>query len=237
MIYLLYGTDTQTSRAKLHKLLAALSTKRPDAEIFQVTPENREEYPIESLVGSQGLFEQKYIVVFDQLFGDRDTKEELLAALKDMQSAEHVFVFLEGKLDKKTLTKFEKYAEKVEEHTALEEKKERFNTFALADALGKRDRKELWMLYQRAKGENIADEELHGLLFWQVKSMLLASKSASAKEAGLNPFVFQKATRFLKNYTEAELRALSTKLVSLSHDARRGIHDLDVALERFILSV
>ncbi|MCW9054917.1 MAG: hypothetical protein OQJ98_03005 [Candidatus Pacebacteria bacterium] len=237
MIYLFYGTDTQRSRVKLHKLLDALAKKRPGAELFFVTLENSDAYHLAELTGSQGLFEQKYIVVFDQLFADKDKKEELTGAFKEMQTTEHMFIFLEGKLDKKTLTRFEKYAEKVEEFTAKETKKERFNTFALADALGGRDRKGLWTLYQRAKRENIADEELHGLLFWQVKSMLLASQCGSAKEAGLNPFVFQKATRFLKNYTEPELRALSSKLVALSHDARRGIHDFDVALERFILNV
>lgn len=237
MIYLLYGNNTQTSREKLHVLLEALSKKRPDAEHFYINSENTPEFSIEELISSQGLFEQKYIVVLDNLFADKDKKDELVKFLKEMQSAEHVFIFLEGKLDKKTLTKFEKYAEKIQEFSKGEVKKERFNTFSLTDAFGKRDRKDLWTLYQKAKAENIADEEIHGILFWQVKSMLLVLQSNNAKEAGLNPFVFAKSKGFLRNYSEDEVRSLSQKLISLSHDARRGICGFDTALERLILAL
>ena len=241
MIYLLYGNDTHTSRKKLHALLNSLFKKRPDAEHFHITSENISNFSVEELVSSQGLFEQKYIVVLDNLFPDKvkdkDKRSELLKLLKEMQIAEHVFIFLEGKLDKKTTTRFEKYAEKIQEFSVEEKKKERFNTFSLTDALGKRDRKNLWTLYQKAKVENIADEEIHGILFWQIKSMLLTLQSSSAKEAGLNPFVFSKSKGFLKNYSEEEVRSLSQKLIELSHDARRGIHDFDTALERFILAL
>ena len=241
MIYLLYGNDTTASRKKLHTLLSGLFKKRPDAEYFHLTSENVSEISVEELVSSQGLFEQKYIVVFDNLFEDKgkenNRKAELLKMLKEMQKAEHVFIFLEGKLDKKTITKFEKYSEKTQEFSKTELKKERFNTFSLTDALGKRDRKSLWTLYQKAREENIACEEIHGILFWQVKSMLLALQSSSAKEAGLNPFVFNKSKSFLRNYSEGEMKGLSKKLVALSHDARRGMHEFDIALERFILSL
>ena len=237
MIYLLYGNDTHTSRKKLHILLNGLFKKRPDAEYFHITSENMSEFSTEELISSQGLFEQKYIVVLDSLFENKDVKEELLSLLKDMQGAEHIFIFLEGKLDKKTTTKFEKYAEKIQECSKEEKKKERFNTFSLTDALGKRDKKNLWTLYQKAKVENIADEEIHGILFWQVKSMLLALQSDNAKEAGLNPFVFSKSKGFLRNYSEDEVRSLSKKLITLSHDARRGVHEFDVALEQFILAI
>ena len=237
MIYLLYGNDTHASRKKLHTLLDGLFKKRPDAEYFHITTENISEFSVEELISSQGLFEQKYIVVLDNLFEDKDKRDEFLKMLKEMQGAEHIFIFLEGKLDKKTTTRFEKYAEKIQEFSTEVKKKERFNTFSLTDALGKRDRKSLWTLYQKAKLEHIADEEIHGILFWQVKSMLLALQSASAKEAGLNPFVFNKSKEFLRNYSEKEVRGLSQKLITLSHDARRGIHGFDTALERFILAL
>ena len=237
MIYLLYGNDTNTSRKKLHILLDGLSKKRPNAEHFYITHENISDYSIEELISSQGLFEQKYIVVFDNLFIDKDQKDKLLKMIKEMQKAEHVFIFLEGKLDKKTEARFEKYAEKIQEFSVNETKKERFNTFSLTDALGKRDRRSLWTLYQKAKLRYIADEEIHGILFWQVKSMLIALQSNNAKEAGLNPFVFNKSKGFLKNYSIEEIKSLSQKLITLSHDARRGICEFDIALERFILAL
>ena len=237
MIYLLYGNDIHTSRKKLHTLLDGLFKKRPDAEYFHITSENISEFSVEELISSQGLFEHKYIVVLDSLFGDKECKGELLKSLKGMQKAEHIFIFLEGKLDKKTITPFEKYSMKTQEFSIVEKKKERFNTFSLTDALGTRDRKNLWTLYQKAKAEHVTPEEIHGLLFWQVKSMLLALGSSSVKEAGLNPFVFNKSKGFLKHYSEKEVRGLSQSLVALSHDARRGIHEFDTALERFMLAL
>jgi len=237
MIYLLYGNDAHTSRKKLHALLGALSKKRPDAEHFHITSENISEFSVDELVSSQGLFEQKYVVVLDNLFTIKDKKDELLKLLKDMQSTEHIFIFLEGKLDKKTVSRFEKYSEKIQECSTEEIKKERFNTFSLTDALGKRDKKGLWTLYCKAKAENIADEEIHGILFWQVKSMLLALQNTNAQEAGLNPFVYSKSKGFLRNYSEREVHSLSQALIALSHDARSGIHEFDTALERFILAL
>ncbi len=237
MLYLFYGTDIHTARAKLHTTLSGLLEKRPDAEYFHITDENVGTHSLEELISSQGLFEQKYVVVLDRLFENSDTKELLLSLIKEMAQSEHVFLVLEGKLDKKTVGTFEKHAKKVAEYGIAEKKKERFNTFSLTDAFGERDRKKLWMLYQEAKLSNIADEEIHGILFWQVKSMLLSLHSQNAKEAGLNPFVYNKSKRFIQKYTKEELEKKARALISLSHDARRGIHEFDVALERFILSV
>jgi len=67
--------------------------------------------------------------------------------------------------------------------------------------------------------------------------MLLAHTSSTADEAGLNPFVYQKAKQGTRKYSPEELKQLSSSLVSLYHDARRGKHGLDEALERFVLSV
>src|SRR3989344_5335141 len=75
------------------------------------------------------------------------------------------------------------------------------------------------------------------MLFWQAKNMLLAASAGSAAEAGMKPFPFQKAKQALKNYSPEELRSPSSKLISIPHDARRGLHDLAVSLERFVLSI
>jgi DNA polymerase III delta subunit len=237
MIYLLYGNDAYTSRAKLHTLIDGLFKKRPNAEYFHITSENISEISLEELIFSQGIFEQKYIVVFDNVFQDKVQKENLLKHIKEMQGVEHIFIFLEEKLDKKTIDKFKRYAQKIQEFNKSETKKEKFNVFSLTDSLGKRDRKNLWFLYQRAIDEHIPAEEIHGILFWQVKSMLLAMLSDSAKDAGINPFVFNKSKGFLKNYSPQEVHNLSKKLMMLSHDSRRGIHDFNVALEMFTLSI
>lgn len=217
MIYLLYGTDIIKSRKKLHTLLDSMFTKKPDAAFVRIEAGEFDESRIGEFVGSQGLFTNKYIIVFDNLFVDKNTKNVLLKNLKEISKSENIFIFLEEKLNKTELNKFEKYAEKVQEFKTVSKEVKKFDIFSLANALGKRDKKNLWVLYQKAKMHNIADEQIHGILFWKIKDTLLSSRHSS--------------------YSQEELKKLSNTLMSLYHDTRRGIHELDNAMERFILGI
>ncbi len=240
MIYLLYGSDSDKARAKLHELVATLIKKKPDASHERMNDETFDASHLEELISSMGLFSQKAIIEMINVFRNKDAKEAVLERIKDIGKSDNVFVFLEGELTKADLAKFEKNGEKVQEFalkTVGEKKKEAFKLFSLTDAFGNRDKKQLWVLYTKAKMNDVAAEEIHGMLFWQVKTMLLAGSSRSAQEAGLNPFVFQKSRGFLSKYSEQEVMKISSKLISIYHNARRGIHDFDNALEKFVLEL
>ena len=158
--------------------------------------------------------------------------------MDEIAESPNVFIVLEGDVDKKTLLAITDVAEKVQLFENKEgKKKPEFNIFSLTDAFGRRDKKNLWVLYQKAVASGAVPEEIHGILFWQLKSMLLAVTAKTAGEAGVAPFVFTKAKSFLKNYTPEELKTLSSKLVHMYHDAHRGIHDFEIALERLILTL
>ena len=152
-----------------------------------------------------------------------------------LKASENIFIVIENTLDKATLTKFEKNAEKVQEFSAEKKAPVKFNMFSLTDALGSRNSKRLWTLYQKAVRADAVDEELHGIVFWQVKSMLLASASSDAKSAGLNPLVYSKSKSYAKNFTPAELQNLSSQLVRMYHRAHRGEVDFGNELEKFFL--
>jgi hypothetical protein len=109
--------------------------------------------------------------------------------------------------------------------------------FTLGDLLGKRDKRGLWTYYQQALATGLVPEELHGTFFWAVKSMLLASVSASAEEAGQKPFTYTKFKSYAAHYTAEELSAMSLALVQIYHEARQGRTDIPTALERFILTI
>tara|TARA_Y100000310_G_scaffold122869_2_gene121624 strand:+ start:17506 stop:18222 length:717 start_codon:yes stop_codon:yes gene_type:complete len=238
MIYLLYGTDTVNARKKLRALLDSLFAKKKDASLIRVDCENFDSSRLVELIHGQGLFEQKQIVVLDSVLEDKEVKDAVLSELKSIADSKNIFVFVEGVIDKKTLSKFEKKAEKVQEFVAKDTVvKKKFDIFSLTSALGQRDRRKLWVLYQKARMHDVSSEEIHGILFWQIKSMLLACSSKDTQTSGLNPFVFKKSSSFLKNYSKQEIENLSSKLVTLYHDARRGIYEFDIALERFILSI
>jgi len=239
MIYLLHGTDTQKAREKMHSIVDSMRAKKPDASLFKMDSEYFSVAQLDELTSSAGLFEQKYIVVMDNVFENKEHKDAVAGKVKEIGSSENVFIILEGKLDKKTVTKIEKTAEKVQEFVknTQNEKKKDFNIFSLTDAIGRRDRKKAWVLFQQALISGASPENIHGTIFWGVKSILLASGASAAKEAGLNPFVFSKSVSFSKNFKNGELENISSKLVSIYHESRSGGAELGVALETFILSV
>ena len=238
MLYFFYGSDTDTARAKARALADALRKKKPDAELFRTDAENWSEARLQELIAGQGLFNNSYIVEVVQLFENKEAKEVFIDRLEEIAASPNVFIVLEGGVDRKTLLELTEVAEKIQLFDKLKAKEpEGFNIFSLSDAFGRRDKKKLWVLYQKAVASGAVPEEIHGILFWQLKSMLVAASGADAKETGLAPFVFTKAKSFLKNYSAPELHALSSKLVRLYHDAHRGIHDFEFALERFVLTL
>ena len=251
MFYLLHGENKDAARAKSQEMLAAMLAKKPNAASFRLDGDNFTDARLEELIGSASLFEKKYIVIADSLFEKKETGQALLDRADEIAGSENVFLIVDGKIDAKSMKKLEKHAAKVQEFAA--EKRggtsgafgaaagtsgKGPSVFAMADAFGARDRKNLWALYQKFALQGSVPEEISGMLFWQLKAIILAKDpKADAKSAGLNPFVFSKARQFAKNYTEAELRALSSQLVRMYHEAHRGMGDFGVMLERFVLQV
>jgi len=237
MLYFLHGNDTDSARAKAHGMIESMQKKKPDAEIFRLTSDNWSGASLDELAGSQGLFERKFIVFGSRLFENKEIKEAVLEKLQDIGRSENVFIFLEGAVDKPSLALIEKVAAKVQNFEKNQTKKEEFNMFALADALGERNRGRLWMLYTKAMREGAAAEEISGILFWQVKAIIQAARAEGPAAAGMSPFVFQKSKRYAKNFSGEEISGLASKIVSLYHDAHRGLVDFEVGLERFALSL
>ncbi len=235
MIYFLYGTDTHKARAKLHELLNLAQKKRPGAELFKITSENWSEGQLDELIISQGLFEQKYTIVLDSLFEKKDIKSYVLDRLEGMKDSEQIFLFLEGSVDAQSLKKIEKHAKQTQEFVKKDEKKTDFNIFSITDKLLQRDKKKLWMSYLDLIKKGAVAEEIHGIFFWQIKNMVLATRSNSQVDTGLSPFVYKNALSGGRNYKEEELVQMSGDLVEMTHRVRSGKGDLGVMLEKWIL--
>lgn len=237
MLYLIYGTDTHKARKKLHDLLDLAKKKRPEAELFKITTENFSEAQLDELLVSQGLFEQKYTTVLDNLFERRDFKDYVLDKLKDMADSEQIFLMLEGAVDVSSIKKIEKYAKQVQEFVKKEDKKYGANIFSITDGLLQKDKRKLWVSYIDFIRQGIPPEEIHGILFWQVKNMLLASRADSGNETGLAPFVYKNALTGARKYKQEDLVFMSNSLVDMTHKVRQGEGDLGVMLERWVLSL
>ncbi len=223
MIYFYYGTDIDKARIKSHELADSLLKKKPDASFFKIDIENFDNLKIEEYIGGQGLFSNKYIVFLDRLCSDKAIKEQFLDKLKEIKESENIFIILEGKIDKVTAGKIEKKSEKFlsfdlgekEIKEKEDRKKEELNIFEIANALARRNKKEIWIIYRQLLDNGKVPEEIHGVLFWKIKTMILSGGSS--------------------NWKEDELKAFADKLITIYHESRRGNGELETGLESLIL--
>ncbi len=244
MIYFYYGTDIKLARKKAEVTIDSLLSKKKDATLIKIGEENLSEEKIVELISNQGLFASKNIVYLYKTFDNKENKEIILKNLKVIGASENIFIFVEEKIDKASLTKIEKNGkaeEFVKKDLSKKEKLaqigEKIDFFEFADALGRRDKKGLWTLYQDALKEEVPAEEVHGIFFWQIKSMLLAKKAKTAEEANMKPYPFQKSREHGRNYKDGEIEKIAGDLVSMYHEAHRGNLDFYIALEKFILGL
>lgn len=112
-----------------------------------------------------------------------------------------------------------------------------FNIFAFTDAVGARQKKQAWIIYRKALSVGISAEEIFYKLVWQIKSMLIALKTKNVSETDMKPFPYNKAKGFLKNFKPSELEALSEKLVVGYYLARRGKGEIEILIEKILLSL
>ena len=150
------------------------------------------------------------------------------------KKTDHIIIFSEDTVLKKIRTDAEKYAIAVIEcGTEKKDPTPRFNIFSLADALGERNKKKLWLLF-RESIMTASPEEIHGILFWQMKNISLVKTSSG--NPGMNGFVFNKTKRFADNFSKKEILALNTQLIDMFH--QRDIYSsLEIELEKMILSL
>ncbi len=238
MIYFVTGEERTRVRKTVDDLTAALQKKRPNALLFRMSSAEWNKDNFSGIAGGQGLFEHKYIVVLESLFEDEDAAEYLKDQMKELKAADHAFLFVEYSPKAPVKKLLEKNAEKTWDVEAKEvAPKKEFNIFSMTDALGERNKARLWTLYQKALMNGSEPEEIHGILFWQIKSLLGVAQSKTADEAGVKPFVWSKSQRFLRNYSLPELKNISSEMVSLYHLSRIESGELEDYLEEFLLKL
>ncbi len=236
MLYIFYGTDNKKVTDKARTLVDSLRTKKPDASFVEINSDNWNSSIIEEHVGGQGLFSNKYIVYINKVGNDDDVVEKMIDVMGVMKESSNIFIISEGKVGADLKKSFEKHGEKVVVFDEMEKvAKKEFNIFSLADAIGNRDRFRAWSIYREAVTNGLESESILGTIFWQLKSMAVASGAKTASEAGLNPFVFSKAKKGASIYKDGELGKLLERAIVLYHDGHRGLVDLELGIEKLML--
>lgn len=247
MLNIIYGKDRESGRERFRALLnqqilnqqVSRPGRRPlGAEVRHVLEGEINKEFFDMAVSSQGLFGEKTLFIFDCVLDKKNEQETLLFYAKDLSSSSNIFLIFEPLLESSIADSLKEEEALIEEY-ALGKTSTRndFNIFSLGDALGQRNKKELWVLYQEALRADLSAEEICGTLFWMVKNLALMKNAKLGNDRGMSPFVAKKTRAFTKNYTEEEIAKLSQALTVAYHEAHRGGEPMEIALERFILAL
>jgi hypothetical protein len=122
---------------------------------------------------------------------------------------------------------------------AKEEKKRvfGFSPFALQDALGERNVKKAWIEYEKLRLADIEAEELIHKIVAKIRDMMFIALGANKEDLGLKDYPFAKSKKDLKNWKEEDLKNLYTKFINIYYQSRMGGDELDVAVEKNLLSI
>lgn len=232
MLYVYYGSGEEAVRAAAYAKLAAL-TAETTSHIHRLEPDT---YEVGQVIhASQGvaLFGGPQVYLIDTPSLREEFFAEVSVEVAALAASIHHFVIIEGPLTVALKKDLATAATLMTEYKS--ESKERFDTFTMADALAKKDKRTLWILLQEASREGLPAEEIIGVLWWQLKTMRLALLTKTAAEAGVKEFPYNKAKRSLTNFKPGELANLSHSLLLLYHDGHTGKCDINVALEEWVL--
>ena len=232
MLVVFFGNDQIKVRSEAHKYIDSLL--KDDQSVVRIEVDNYQSGQLVNFSASSVLFGLMPIYLVDTLSTSSDYYQELLDNLEILAASKCIFVVIEKDLKANDKKLFAKYTDEIHEF-----KKGvspiKFNVFSMAEALANKDKRQLWVLLQEAKRNNLSAEEIIGTLWWQLKTLRLALITKSAEEAGVKDFPYNKAKRALKNFKDGELETLSLQLLKLYHDGHAGKCDIDLALEEWVL--
>ncbi len=258
MIFVVHGNLREKVLAGFVELKDKMIRANPDALQIRFSTENFSRERFEELMGGRSLFKEKFIVLSDGLFEKAEIGDFLLEKISLIAESDTIFIFREGKLTKKYLDAIKKAGGKLEEFSDSESAKkqgyagareiklragyEGYNIFSFTDAIGARDKKNAWVLYQKGLRAGLPAEELFWKIVWIFRNIILVS-SINSDHAGLqtkfsvSPFILGKCRGFVKNYSVESLIDNYKKLNDIYYQFRRGEVEVELAVEQFILNL
>jgi len=212
MIYLFSGDDTKRKIASYEKFIKSIPV---DTETFFINRNSFNATQIESLYSGSSLFSPLSTVIFQNIFEHEENRDFILNKLEQIGESNNTFVFLEGKLNKSTLDAFKKARAELNIFELLKEKKEKYDTFLVANAFAEKDKLNTWIYFRQAIDLGASMEEIVGVLFWKIKDMILRKN--------------------FNKFKEEQLKTFAAKLSYLLPEARKNGLDAESALEQFLL--
>ncbi len=234
MFYLFSGNNFEKRKKAFETELKRFS----DFDKIYISSNDFSNSLIESYINSQSLFGTSSAVILDSVLEDETNQSLVFKKVKELELSQNVFFFLETSINKTDLKKIEKKVKNIFIFDEIAKKEQKFNVFSLTDSFNSRDKKNTWVLMQKALKSDVPAMDIANILTWSIKSLILAKDKKGTdeeiKKTGLNPFVFKKALSFSKKWDMKDMKKALQNIVFLYHDDRRG-EDLTRDLELFLL--
>jgi DNA polymerase III delta subunit len=233
MIRAFIGLDTQKARKAMNAALADLLKQAPDALVTRFNDLSFDSSLAGEALVSQNLFGSSNIVVFEGIWDTSDGENFYKTMLPGTQNT---VLIRENEISKEFLPEFKKMAEIIE-FAVVKPFKKPENSFAIADAIGARDKKATWVEFEKIRRRGGAMEEVHGTIFWAFKSLYIAATSPKEEAllSGMKEYTYRTYLNFSKKYLVPELKIKLGELKDMYHLAHRGECDLEAELELFLL--
>ncbi len=237
MLYAIYGNDTARKTRELAPIVFGFSKKK-SADLEEITESNYSGLRLKEIASQVSLFGDSKIIVLDGILYSSEYSVSLREILGVLAKSENCFILREEKLLKAETTLVEKAGGNIIPCETKFEKPREWNVFPLADAVLQKDRIGAWRIFCEAMERDIPAEEIHGVLLWQLKMLVLMKKypSASAGTLGISPYVFSKTKNALSKFDMPTLESMTDGLMNALYKTRKESGDTMIALEQYLLA-
>jgi hypothetical protein len=235
-IHILLGDDTVRARAVLMRSVEEEKAKDPMVLVSRFDDLSFDAALLAEALQQQSIFGGRGIVVIDGIL-DHEDGEEFYRQKSILQDSPHA-VFIRETAPKKEIVALFKEIGTVEEFP-LRKIIEKNTDFAIADAVAMRDKRAAWVELVKQQRAGASMEEVHGKIFWAVKTLYLCATQTKEEvlKAGVKDFTYRNYQPRSKNFLVHELEEKLGELKHVYHRAHQGDAELGLFLEQFLLKL
>lgn len=234
MIYLILGQNK-----KVQGKISEICSQFPNASVKKMFVDDFHPAVLEEWIIGDDLFSEKYIFCLNNICKDKAGNIFILEKLDDLLKTDKIFIWQEDNLETKLKKRLQKIKEGLEVFDFSEEEKgsKEYNFFPLLDALGVKNKKQLWILYQEALMSGSSADDI----FWKMKdffkNLYLIKTSENKDRLNFKPFFIKKMSGFANNFSAEEIKELFNNLIEIYYRSLNETGRLEKELELLILKI
>lgn len=235
-IRIFLGDDTKRAREALRMATDEEKSKNPNCTVTVFDDVSFDATLLCEALANVSLFGGRNVVVIDGIL-DHEDGEEFYRASDVFKDSANLVLIRERAPTKELRTLFERSGEMKE--FMLKKAPEKKNNFIVADAVAAKDRRLAWAEFIRLERSGAIMEEVHGMVFWAVKTLYLCKTQTKeeAMRAGVKEFTYRNYEPRAKRFLLSELEQKLAELKEMYHAAHEGGGALGLSLEQFLLKL